>query len=144
MSANADIERLGHMADILMGAAHADGVHQREEAAAIGRVLCSQLGQPELPAELRARIEVFDPAAFDLARSCGALGLSTSAERRQLLQLVAVVTEVDEVHDFDESDYIVEVARAIGAGPEDYAGLTVDVKYEALPEPPPVPDDGRD
>jgi hypothetical protein len=53
-----------------------------------------------------------------------------------LLALVARVTESDDVHDLAESDFIVRVAKAIGATPGEYQGLTV----ELLPStPPPLP-----
>ncbi len=135
-----EIEELKHIADILMGAAYADGVHQLAEAAAIRRVLAAEVGGA-VPEAVSARLDAFDIGAFRLEDSCAKLEMGSSERRRRLLQLVAQVTESDEVHDFDETDYILQVARCIGAGREEYEGLTVDVGFEGSDQPPPVPDD---
>jgi uncharacterized tellurite resistance protein B-like protein len=132
------IDELKRIADVLLGAAYADGLHQLEEASAIRRLLGGLAGAEELPPALAQHIEAFDVSAFTLERSCAGLDVDTPEKRRRLLQLVAQVTECDEVHDFDESDYIVRFARCIGAKPEEYKGLTVDVQYD---DPPPVPED---
>jgi uncharacterized tellurite resistance protein B-like protein len=132
------IEELKRIADVLLGAAYADGLHQLEEASAIRRVLSGLVGEDELPTALAQHIEAFDISSFKLERSCDGLDVDTPEKRRRLLQLIAQVTECDDVHDFDESDYIVRFARCIGAKPEEYKGLTVDLQYD---NPPPVPED---
>ena len=137
------IEELKHIADILMGAAYADGVHEIVEAAAIRRVLAELVGGGALPDAVARRLEAFDIAAFRLEETCANLKMSSPDRRRRLLQLVAQVTESDEVHDFDETDYILRVARSIGASREEYEGLTVDVRFEDPNQPPPVPDDHK-
>ena len=50
---------------------------------------------------------------------------------------VARVTESDDVHDLEESDFIVRVAKAIGASREEYAGLTITLEESV--KPPPLP-----
>jgi hypothetical protein len=142
MAAKPSIDELERIADILMGAAYADGVHQQEEAAAIERVLQELIGQPTLSAGLRQHIAAFDPKSFDVAKACAALGPRTALERKLLLRLIVTVTEIDEVHDFDESDYIIQVAKLIGATPDEYAGLALTVEYyDDDLTPPPVPPD---
>jgi uncharacterized tellurite resistance protein B-like protein len=142
MAAKPSFDELQRIADILMGAAYADGVHQEEEAAAIEKVLQELIEQPTLPAALRQHIAAFDPKSFDVAKACAALGPRTAQERKQLLRLIATVTEIDQIHDFDESDYIIQVAKHIGAEPDEYKGLTMTVEYyDDDLTPPPLPDD---
>jgi uncharacterized tellurite resistance protein B-like protein len=136
-----EIEELKHIADILMGAAYADGVHEIAEASAIRRVLAELAGGAALPEAVSARLEAFDVGAFRLEESCAKLQMGSPERRRCLLQLVAQVTESDEIHDFDETDYIVRVAQCIGASRAEYEGLTVDVRFEDADRPPPVPED---
>jgi uncharacterized tellurite resistance protein B-like protein len=125
------------VAHVLVGAAHADGTAQMEEEAMILQILAEVLDTDELPEELVQHLGSFDPESFDLEQTCSALKLDTKEQRRALLEAVAQVTEVDEVHDLDETHYIVRVARAIGAEPDEYENLTVDVTDGDVP--PPVP-----
>ncbi len=128
-------QQLEHIADILMAAAHADGDVQGVEGSTVRQVV-TELAGSKLPASLDARLKGFKHESFDLAKAGAALGLTESAQRRELLQLVARVTESDEVHDLDESDYIVKVAKAVGASRDEYAGLTVSLEDAG---PPPLP-----
>lgn len=132
-------EQLQHVADILMAAAGADQDVVKEEGAMV-RAILAELNGGALPATLDERVRAFDAASFDLDLAAAALAITEASARRKLLGLVARVTESDDVHDLDESDYIVKVAKAIGATPNEYAALTV----ELMPsEPPPVPPEGR-
>ena len=132
-----DHEELKHVASILMGAAHADGDYDGHEAEAIGDILHELLGQDQLPEDLADHLAAFHPDTFDLQASCAALGLQTRTDRTTLLALVDRVTEADTVHSIAESDYIERVGQAIGARPEEYDDLTVDVLE--LTGPPPLP-----
>lgn len=131
MSWNSD--QLVLVADILIAAASADGVAQDVERGTV-RAIVKELGAPT--SMLDKRIKGFDAASFDLKKTAASLNLKTSAERRELLQLVARVTESDDVHDLDESDFIVAVAKAIGATKDEYAGLTISLEES---KPPPLP-----
>jgi uncharacterized tellurite resistance protein B-like protein len=128
-------DQLTHIADILMAAAHADGDVQNVENSAAREILVGLAGAA-MPT-LEARIKNFKTSTFDVAKAGAALKLTTSAQRRELLLLVARVTESDEVHDLEESDFIVGVARAIGASKEDYTGLTISLEESG--KPPPLP-----
>lgn len=129
-------EQLKHIADILMAAAHADGDVQKVEGSAVREVVKGLAGGT-IPKDLAARIEGFKLASFDLTQAAAALKLGDAAARKDLLQLVARVTESDEVHDLEESDFIVRVAKAIGASREEYAGLTITLEESV--KPPPLP-----
>ena len=131
------IDQLNHVADVLMAAAHADGEVDPAEGKMVRDIVAAFAGTAATPASIEARIRAFDPAAFDISIAARALALTEPTSRRALLQLVARVTESDDVHDLRESDYIVRVARAIGAEASDYAGLTVELMDAE--SPPPVP-----
>jgi uncharacterized tellurite resistance protein B-like protein len=133
------IDELKLMAHVLVGAAHADGQVQMEEEAIILQLLAGLLDQDQLPEEIIESLGAFDPETFDLQETCKALAADTSERRREILSLVAQVTEVDEIHDLDESHYILQVARGIGASPEEYKDLTVDVSSGRSFTPPPIP-----
>ena len=131
-------EKMKRVASILMGAAFADGRYEHVEGVAVRRVLAEMAEDEDLPAEVQQRIDDFDPDSFDLEGECSLLFLTSSDERKELLKMVAVVTDADDVHDLDESYYIVQVARCIGASEDEYAGLTIEIL--AVSEgPPPVP-----
>jgi uncharacterized tellurite resistance protein B-like protein len=135
------VEDLKFIADILMGAAYADGRYQDEEADAIRRILKSLMKGEDLPGEVDLHLRDFDSASFNLEQACFESGFDTEEKRRFLLQLVALVSEVDDVYDLDESAYLVRVAKSLGADKEEYAHLAVD--YSATDGdqsvPPPIP-----
>jgi len=136
-----DLEQLKATGEILLAAAHADGRFQPEEEGEIRRLLCEELASDTLPTELVAHLDSFEPDTFELADACDRLRLFDPDDRRWILLLVARVTEVDEVHDLDESHFIRRLARCIGAEPEEYAALTVETSTgpEGTPVPPPKP-----
>lgn len=128
-------DQLAHLADILMAAAHSDGSVQNVEDRVVREIVAGLAGGKS--SALDERIKGFKASAFDLGKAAAALNIATSAQRRELLQLVAKVTESDDVHDLDESDFIVGVAKAIGASKDDYAGLTISLEESG--KPPPLP-----
>lgn len=131
-----DQDGLKNLASILMGAAHADGDYDGHEAETIGDILHELLDTDQLPSDLSDHLVSFDPDTFDLQSCCTSLGLQTSADRITLLALVDRVTEADRVHSMEETHYIEQVGEAIGASPEEYDDLTLDI-IEI--EPPPLP-----
>ena len=127
--------QLPHIADILMAAAGADQETLATETSTVRKIL-KELQGAKVSSELDARVRAFSPRGFDLAAATAGLGALEAEARGALLGLVARVTESDDVHDLAESDFIVRLARAIGAAPGEYKGLTV----ELVPStPPPVP-----
>lgn len=126
-------------ADILLAAAYADGRYLPEERALVAELLSAELGDAELPPELAARLESFEPDTFELVDACARLGASTPARRRRILAQVARVVEVDEIHDLDETHFIKRLARCLEAEPEEYEHLTVEIEQLTASVPPPIP-----
>jgi uncharacterized tellurite resistance protein B-like protein len=130
--------QLTWVADILMGAAYADGTLEGAEAEAVHRVLRELFDGKELPAEILARVEGFDPKDFDLQTACESLNIETPEDRRMLLNLVSTITESNESHDFDESAYIRRVGVCLGASSKEYEDLTVEIiSVSGVRRPPP-------
>lgn len=128
-------DQLPFLAELLMAAAGADQETLSTETSAVRKIL-KELSGGKVSADIDARVRGFTPRAFDLAATSAGLGSLDEAHRRALLALVSRVTESDEVHDLAESDFIVRVAKVIGAAPGEYAGLTVEL---IAPTPPPIP-----
>jgi uncharacterized tellurite resistance protein B-like protein len=130
------------VAGVLMGAAYADEELSGDERATVYSILGQLVGEQEMPDEVLSFLEDFDPATFDLEETCRGLLLADREDKRALLSLVAEITEADEVHGWEEDDYLRRVAQAIGATQEDTQGLTMEVvEISTLTLPPPVPED---
>ncbi len=133
------LEELSAIADILMGAAHADGDVDGSEAEEIEQILADLIGADSIPEELHDHLGAFDNASFDLEAVCKQLHLASADDRKALLALIAKVTDADDVHDLGEDSYIKSVAEYIGAEEDEYADLTVDVLSISSVTPPPLP-----
>lgn len=137
-------DRIQHVADILLGAAHADGAKDGSEEARIRRLLGELLGSETLPAALDAHLAGFDLAGFDLARTAAVFADDPADRKRQLLELVAAVGDADDILDTREDDYLAQVAKAIGAARDTYADLVLEVEelrgaLQSVRLPPPFP-----
>lgn len=129
------------LADLLMGAAYADGSFDGTEAQVIEQVLGTLVGLP-LPDALRERVIAFDPRGLDVEAAVAVLAPQGAADRRGLLALLASVTDADDIHHMAEDAYLNRVADAAGASAEERAGLTLDILWDVSLVPPPMPQDG--
>ena len=137
------IKREEHIADLLMGAAHADGHLDGREMQRVRELLRQALKTTMLDSALKARMRSFKPAGHSVQQSIDALALPSDEERRQLLELVVAVHEADDTWDFAEDEYIRVVAKAMGLPKSAYEDLTIgDVAIEVIGAsllPPPLP-----
>lgn len=113
------VRELATLAEIMLGAAYADGRATWPERSAIAAQLAGFLGHKELPDAIVARIQAFDPATFDLEAACRALNVKTPDDRVQLLALVARITDADARLNRGELTYLQRVASIVGATPEE-------------------------
>jgi tellurite resistance protein len=131
------------IADILMGAAHADQHLDGRELEKVRQLLVEATGGA-LSTELSSRLDTFEPAGFDVATAVASLGLTDEGDKRHLLELVAAVHDSDDVWDLDEDAYLRDVAQALGLATADFADLTVaELEIEDIGAallPPPLPD----
>ena len=134
------------IAELLMGAAAADGELVPDEVEGVRAILRKALRMARLPAHVEACISVFAPARFSLERAVAELGLATDADKRHLLELVAAVRDLDGIHDLEEDAFLGRLATALGLPRAVWSDLVLDV--EELPAatdallgkgPPPLP-----
>jgi len=110
-----DLPRAAALADILCGAASADGHVAHDERVVVSAMLMKVLGVSELPAEVEARVMAFDPRAFDLDGALAQLALTTDRDRRSLAQVVKDIVEVD-AHVADaERAFVARLDALLGA-----------------------------
>lgn len=132
------------VADILLGAAYADGTGDGSEILAVRDLLKEVTGDAELPPELEKRVSTFSPKSFDLEKSAGTVKAAGKLTPRKVLELCATIRDADEEIDLAEDDYIKKVGKAFGLAEKDYADLTLDydvedVKAALASKPPPPP-----
>jgi len=121
------------ISDLLMGAAFADQAFGGSEYEAVKSALARAMGVDKVPPVLAARLEWFDPASFDLAKTVAELGLEADEEKRQLLELIASVQAADQVLDIAEDSYLRKVAEALGLPRELYEDLVIqDLSIESV------------
>lgn len=144
-------DRTMAICDLLLGAAYADEQFTDHERETVRELLGDLCGATDLPSEIEARIELFDPKTFDMDKTCAAFQSDSEDDRRKLLHLISAVHEADEELDFAEDDYVRAVADALQLPEETLNGIAVDFEVEELKEefdhlrkasPPPVPGSG--
>jgi uncharacterized tellurite resistance protein B-like protein len=132
------------VADILLGAAYADGTGDGTEILAV-RDLLREIVGAALPEDLEKRVASFSPKTFDLAASAKAFLDGPKITPRRLVELVASIRDADEEIDFAEDEYLRSVGKAVGLKESEYADLAVDFEIDEVraafnskaPPPPP-------
>lgn len=128
-------EQLKSLAELLLGAAHADDHFDGLEAGEISDIL-HEVVDGDLPSEVSMHLSKFDMDGFSVEASCKAMNLTNHEDRQALISLVTRVTEADSLHDLAETDYIRRVVDAIGGDVEAYEQHMFDV---VVVKPPPMP-----
>ena len=143
-------DRIVPLCDLLLGAAYADKQFEAREREEV-RGMLADLSGSKLSPELEHRIDTFNSAKFDLAKTAAEFKADSVDDRRRLLFLVAAINDADEEVDFAEDEYLRALAAALDLPASALAGLTVDVEVEELREefvkvrkgpPPPPPQKG--
>jgi tellurite resistance protein len=136
-------KRVDLVADLLMGAAHADQELSGKELDTVKKLLGKVIKRSRLPDWLEWRIEDFKAAHLDIAEAVGKLGLKSKDEKHKLLEMVVAVHESDDTWDLDEDAYLHDVAGALGLNQADYDDITVaELEIESIAKlvvPPPLP-----
>ncbi len=127
-----DEKRIGAIADLLMGAAHADQELSTRESKKVRELLCALVRKPELGAELDRRIDDFSPSEFDLTHAAAIFADDATDVKRHLLALVGSLCHADGVLAFDEDTYVYEVAAALSMKDSDCADLVAATSTAAL------------
>jgi len=111
--------------EVLLAAAHADGVMCGREQRSVERIMLRLTGRPDLDPELSKRIEDFDPNAFDAREAAELLLEITPQQRRHVLELVREVCDANNAFDLEEERFLLDLTRALELSPEDIADLVV-------------------
>jgi len=115
------VAQLCAIAELMLGAAHADGEVTWAERGAIGKAMADFVGTGQLPDAVRDCIQDFDPVGFDPQQAVSRLTLKTARDRKELLALVSRVVDADAELLPDEAGYLRRVATIIGATPAELA-----------------------
>jgi len=121
--AGADIEAA--ILEVLLAAAHADGVMCGREQRTVRRIMLRLIGGYDLPLALSARIDAFDPAEFDPLEAAELLLEISPAQRRHVLELVREVCDANNAFDLEEERFLLNLTHALELSPEDIADLVV-------------------
>jgi len=138
-------DRIFPLCELLLGAAHADGELQPQEATEIRALLVELAGESRV--EVEACIASFEPAKFQPSSVIGLFKGDSEDERRKLLLLTSTVIEADDQIDLAENDYLRQLATLLELPESALEGLVVDVEIEEVKTtfnavrkgPPPVP-----
>src|SRR5947207_6526928 len=97
-------DRILPLCDLLLGAAYADKELREQEKEEVRGLIQDLAG--ELPPQVDARIESFDPKKFVLATAARPFRTDSEDDRRKILVLVSAVNEADEEIDIAEDEYL--------------------------------------
>ena len=111
--------------EVLLAAAHADGVMCGREQRTVGRIMLRLTGDAELAPELAKRIDDFDPSEFDALEAAELLLEISPQQRRHVLELVREVCDANNAFDLEEERFLLDLTRALELSPEDIADLVV-------------------
>lgn len=126
-----DATSLLPVADILMGAVHADSRYCDREHAAVRRCLLDLLGTRALPRELDQRLRDFDPERFDLEEAVSAYSADPPVKRRALLAMARHLCEADGAYDLSEDAYLMALALALSLDDQAMRGLLLTSPFDA-------------
>jgi uncharacterized tellurite resistance protein B-like protein len=141
------MDRILPLCDLLLGAAFADGRLENVEQETVRDTLKDLMNADELPEEVEAWINGFDPETFDLADSAGAFKADSVDDRKKVLYLVEAIHEADDELDHAEDAYLQALATALDFPADQLKGLTGHFELDELRQdfqqvrkaPPPIP-----
>ena len=141
------MDRILPLCDLLLGAAYADGRLESVEQDTVRDTLKDLMNVDELPEQVEAWINGFDPETFNLDDSAGAFKDDSIDDKKKVLYLVEAIHEADDELDFAEDAYLQDLARALDFPAAGLKGMTVHIESEELRAgfekvrkgPPPLP-----
>ena len=134
------IEQIKAVAELLMGAAHADGDYDGLEAEQIGDLLRGLFSQSEMPTELTSHLARFEVDRLDVQACAARFEGESETSRVGVIDLLATLADADGVYDMKEDEFIKQVASALALSEESYEHHTIDViEVMDAHQPPPVP-----
>lgn len=123
--AREDADSVRPVANLLLGAAHADGRVCDQERETVRDLLCQLVGAEELPPALEEHLRDFNPKRFDLREAAEEFREQSSTSDRRLLELVRKVCDADATVALQEDNYMIALALALSLAPTEYDKLVV-------------------
>ncbi len=120
-----DAEIEGAILEVLLAAAHADGVMCGREQRTVRRIMLRLIGREQLPPALERRIDQFDPAEFNALEAAELLLEISPPQRRHVLELVREVCDANNAFDLEEEQFLLGLTHALELTPADIADLVV-------------------
>lgn len=111
--------------EVLLAAAHADGIMCGREQRVVRRIMLRFAGGYDLEPEIEARIQSFDPEEFDAQEAVELLLEIGPEQRRHVLELVREVCDANNAFDLEEERFLLDLTRALALTPKDIADLVV-------------------
>lgn len=109
-----DTPRALALAEILCGAGYADEDFEVSERIVVGAMLMKVLGVTQLPPEVDAFVNGFDPSRLNLVDACARLDLSSDRDKKSLVKVVADIVRADEKVDRSERSFVTRLGKALG------------------------------
>ncbi len=125
-----DVTSLLPVADILLGAVHADARYCERERDVVRRCLNDLLGTRELPAELERHLQAFDASSFDLEDAVLTYSADPPIRRRALLAMAHHVCHADGTYDLSEDAYLMALALALSLDDHAMRGLLLSSPFD--------------
>ena len=128
-------DRILVITDLMLGALYADATMTGEEDRAVREMLGKLLVcKPDgLPPEVDQRIREFSLLTFDIERAAKDFLSDPPMKKRRLLELLAMLTDRDGT-DFQEDEYLRDLASCLQMSPEEYKGIVLEYEFEDLRE----------
>lgn len=114
----AHVRELAALAELMLGAAWADGSKVAVEVVAIAEQLKEFVETTSLPSHVIRVMDRFDPASFDPKSACAALRFANHDDRLSVITLLARIAGADKILHPAEQAYLDVVATAIGLDPK--------------------------
>jgi exopolysaccharide biosynthesis polyprenyl glycosylphosphotransferase len=120
-----DVDSVRPVANLMLGAAHADGKFCDSERETVRGLLCQLLGSENLPETLERQLAEFDPQRFDLQTAVADFQAHAQTTDRRMLELTRKVCDADGTVDLREDGYMLGLALALSLAPTQYRDLVV-------------------
>ena len=118
-----DPPRAMALGDLLLGAAHAAGLATDAKLVVARGQVVKAMGTSELPLDVAAHMEQFDPPRFDLNAAVRGLRLDGMRDRIAVIKGVSLVINGDGGVQAEERAYALRVATALGVAWNDVLDL---------------------
>ncbi len=120
-----DYDSIRPVANLMLGAAHADGVFCEQERLTVRGLLCQLVGSDMLPEPLERQLSEFDPERFDLQSAVADFESRAHTTSRRMLELTRKVCDADGTIDLREDSHMLALALALSLAPPQYRDLVV-------------------